>query len=49
MAGLGAHAQDTVSAIEFAETQSGTPLSTIEITTETVAPGLHVLFGAVCL
>jgi glyoxylase-like metal-dependent hydrolase (beta-lactamase superfamily II) len=46
MAGLGAHAQDTVSAIEFAEAQSGTPLSTIEITTETVAPGLHVLFGA---
>jgi glyoxylase-like metal-dependent hydrolase (beta-lactamase superfamily II) len=46
VAGLGAHAQDTVSAIEFAETQSGTPLSTIEITTETVAPGLHVLFGA---
>ena len=45
-AGLGAQAQDTVNAIEFIETQTGTPLSTIEITTETVAPGLHVLFGA---
>jgi cyclase len=46
VAGIGAHAQDTVSAIEFAESQGGTPLSTIEITTETIAPGLHVLFGA---
>ena len=42
--GVAALAQDAVSGVEFFESQ-GWDVESTEITTETVAPGLHVLFG----
>ena len=43
--GVGAHAQDTVTGSEFFQSL-GVDFDTAELRTETVSPGLHVLFGA---
>ena len=43
--GVAAQAQDTLSGVEFFE-HFGVDIKTTQIRTETVAPGLHVLFGA---
>ncbi len=45
LVGVGAQAQETVTGIEFFQSR-GLNFDTIEIRTETVSPGLHVLFGA---
>lgn len=45
LAGVTAQAQEILTGAEFFE-QRGVDLNAIEVTTETVAPGLHVIFGA---
>ena len=42
--GVAAHAQDVMTITEYFD-KTGTDLETIEIRSETVGPGLHVLFG----
>lgn len=44
-AGMTAEAQDVITGAQLFENR-GLDLTTVEITSETVAPGLHVLFGA---
>ncbi len=45
LVGVNAQAQDTITGVKAFEIL-GVDFETIEITTETVAPGFHVLFGA---